>query len=56
VLGLAALDKSRNFEADGSDEGVEIVDDALIEAIETFFDSSLASALIGLRRPAVSGA
>ena len=26
--------ESRGFEADGSDEGVEIVDDALIEAIE----------------------
>jgi hypothetical protein len=26
--------KSRGFEADGSDEGVEIVDDALIKAIE----------------------
>ena len=26
--------KSRGFEADGSDEGVEIVDDALIQAIE----------------------
>jgi len=25
---------SRGFEADGADEGVEIVDDALIEAIE----------------------
>jgi hypothetical protein len=26
--------ESRGFEADGSDEGVEIVDDALIEPIE----------------------
>ena len=26
--------ESRGFEADGSDEGIEIVDDALIEAIE----------------------
>ena len=26
--------KSRRFQADGSDEGIEIVDDALIEAIE----------------------
>jgi hypothetical protein len=26
--------ESRGFEADGSDEGVEIVDDALVEAIE----------------------
>ena len=26
--------KSRGFEADGSDEGIEIVDDALIKAIE----------------------
>ena len=26
--------ESRGFEADSSDEGVEIVDDALIEAIE----------------------
>jgi len=25
---------SRGFEADGSDEGIEIVDDALVEAIE----------------------
>ncbi len=25
---------SRRFQADGSDEGIEIVDDALIEAIE----------------------
>jgi len=26
--------KSRRFQADGSDEGIEIVDDALTEAIE----------------------
>ena len=26
--------QSRGFEANGSDEGIEIVDDALIEAIE----------------------
>jgi hypothetical protein len=26
--------KSRRFQADGTDEGIEIVDDALIEAIE----------------------
>jgi hypothetical protein len=31
---LFSFEVSRGFEADGLDEGIEIVDDALIEAIE----------------------
>jgi hypothetical protein len=49
---------SRGFEADGSDEGIEIVDDALVETIElgSPLGFEVGIALMGLRRPAARGA
>jgi hypothetical protein len=47
---------SSGFGADGADEFVEVVNDALIEAIEWVFGLQAVSPRTGLRRPAVSGA
>jgi hypothetical protein len=49
--------RSRGLQADGLDEFVEVIDDALVEAVElrTVLASSFVSALTGERRPAVSG-
>jgi hypothetical protein len=49
---------SCGFEADGVNEGVDIVDDALVEASsrDRFADRVGDSEVTGLRTPAVSGA
>jgi hypothetical protein len=52
---------SRGFEAEGADEGIEVIDDALVEgrgdrAEIAFCWWIRAYALTGLRRAAVSGA
>jgi hypothetical protein len=56
VLILGRL--SCGFEADSTDEGIEIIDDALVEAVElrALLLVEPSSALTGLRRPAASGA